>query len=125
MAARAVVLDADLDGQLTRRVPPALAKELTRPQSFCGYCALNVALSFILIRTSDSMAPDDHAALILANLNAIRDDLEIAQSLYSLADTFELVGFPSVSAPLVSSGSPHVHCTLPGLRFQALVEARS
>jgi predicted nuclease of predicted toxin-antitoxin system len=33
--------------------------------------------SFILIRSSDSMLPDDQAALIIANFDAIRDDLEL------------------------------------------------
>lgn len=32
--------------------------------------------SFILIRSSDSMTPDDHVGLIIANLAVIRDDLE-------------------------------------------------
>ncbi len=32
--------------------------------------------SFILIRSSDPMTPDDHAALIVANLDSISDDLE-------------------------------------------------
>jgi predicted nuclease of predicted toxin-antitoxin system len=31
--------------------------------------------SFILIRSSDPMTPDDHTSLILANLDAINDDL--------------------------------------------------
>jgi predicted nuclease of predicted toxin-antitoxin system len=32
---------------------------------------------FILIRSSDSLTPDDHAGLIIANLDAIRDDLKV------------------------------------------------
>jgi predicted nuclease of predicted toxin-antitoxin system len=32
--------------------------------------------SLILIRSSDAMTPEDHAALIVANLDAISDDLE-------------------------------------------------
>jgi predicted nuclease of predicted toxin-antitoxin system len=32
--------------------------------------------SFILIRSSDPMTPDDHAALIVANFDAISADLE-------------------------------------------------
>jgi predicted nuclease of predicted toxin-antitoxin system len=35
--------------------------------------------SFILIRSSDSMLPDDQAALIIANFDAIRDDLELGE----------------------------------------------